>query len=313
MGRAEEESQRWMWVDNQRRLEIARKGILESSIIGIDTEYDSFRYFRDKLCLVQIKTRKRVYILDPLGGLDLSFLNEAFSCKSLLKIFHAGDNDIRLLRRDYAFEFQNVFDTQRAAGLLGRAHLALASLIQDFLGIQIEKNKKIQRSRWDIRPLTHEQLTYAVADAAHLIDLFRKMEKNLKAKGLEQSAHRSFQSVAGSVWQERVLDHRGHEKIRGYSLLSARQQRRVRDLYRWRFYKAKEMNRAVFMVLSDQRLIELSCLSMPSLEVLFGKGILLPDWSKLYGQEILQVLRGRTDEQSAMVLLDTGSERNQTS
>lgn len=50
------------------------------------------------------------------------------------------------------------------------------------------------------------------------------------------------------------------------------------------------------MVLSDQHLLELSCMSLPSLEVLVGKAILLPDRARLYGQEILQVLRGRPDE-----------------
>jgi ribonuclease D len=70
----------------------------------------------------------------------------------------------------------------------------------------------------------------------------------------------------------------------------------MRDLYRWRFQKAQETDRAVFMVLSDQHLLELSCMSLPSLEVLVGKAILLPDLARLYGQEILQVLRGRSDE-----------------
>ncbi|MBK7552845.1 MAG: hypothetical protein IPI61_14895 [Syntrophaceae bacterium] len=89
--------------------------------MAIDTEYDSLRYFRDKLCLIQVGTEERTYLFDPLDRkLEFSFLGKICRSPAQVKILHAGDNDIRILKRDYGFEFRNVFDTQRgglAAGL----------------------------------------------------------------------------------------------------------------------------------------------------------------------------------------------------
>jgi len=103
----------WTWVDTLVKRRYAEKEIKASPVLCIDTEYDSFRYFRDKLCLIQIKAEKRTYLFDPLNDLDISFLAEPFANSAILKILHAGDNDIRLLKRDYGFAFKNIFDTHR--------------------------------------------------------------------------------------------------------------------------------------------------------------------------------------------------------
>ncbi|MEA1970978.1 MAG: hypothetical protein U9N37_05095, partial [Thermodesulfobacteriota bacterium] len=66
----------WTLVDNQQKLGSARSDILSARHIGIDTEYDSFRYFREKLCLIQIRTESRTYIFDPLLNMDISFLGD---------------------------------------------------------------------------------------------------------------------------------------------------------------------------------------------------------------------------------------------
>jgi len=55
-----------MLIDTPQKLEAAQGDILNARRIGIDTEYDSFRYFREKLCLIQICTESRAYIFDPL-------------------------------------------------------------------------------------------------------------------------------------------------------------------------------------------------------------------------------------------------------
>ncbi|MBN2438923.1 MAG: ribonuclease D, partial [Deltaproteobacteria bacterium] len=162
----------WTFVNTPAKLAKAEKSIRAAPVIALDTEYDSFRCFRDKLCLLQVQTGKRTWLIDPLAeGLDLSFLGDVMIDPEVLKIFHAGDNDIRILKRDYAFAFRNIFDTHRAASLLGFRQLALSTLLEIHLGVTLEK--KMQRSRWDIRPLSEEQLDYAALDTAHLPDLYR--------------------------------------------------------------------------------------------------------------------------------------------
>ena len=280
----------WTFVNTSAKLDKAEKSIRTAPIIALDTEYDSFRYFRDKLCLLQIQAGERTWLIDPLAeGLDISFLGDVLIDPEVLKIFHAGDNDIRILKRDYAFAFRNIFDTHRAASLLGFRQLALSTLLETHLGVTLEK--KMQRSRWDIRPLSEEQLDYAALDTAHLHDLYRKLDAELHEKGLEKEAKRLFIGMTAVAWRPKALDRLGHRTLSGYAQLSSEQKERLRLLYRWRFEKAAEINRACFMLLPDPQLIALARLEAASLQTMTGSGLLSADSLSRFGSEILKILK----------------------
>jgi len=280
----------WIFVNTPAKLAKAEKSIRSAPVIALDTEYDSFRYFREKLCLLQIQAGERTWLIDPLAeGLDLSFLGDVLIDPDILKIFHAGDNDIRILKRDYAFAFRNIFDTHRAASLLGFRQLALSTLLESLLGVTLEK--KMQRSRWDIRPLSEEQLDYAALDTAHLHDLYRKLDVELREKGLEKEAKRLFVGLTAVAWRPKALDRLGHRKLPGYGQLTSGQKERLRLLYRWRFEKAKELNRACFMLLPEPQLAALARLEAASLQTMTGPGLLSADGLNRFGPEILKILQ----------------------
>ena len=280
----------WTFVNTPAKLAKAEKSIRSAPVIALDTEYDSFRYFRDKLCLLQVQTGERTWLIDPLAeGLDLSLLGDVLINPDVLKIFHAGDNDIRILKRDYAFAFRNIFDTHRAASLLGFRQLALSTLLESLLGVTLEK--KMQRSRWDIRPLSEEQLDYAALDTAHLPDLYRKLDAELHEKGMEKEAKRLFVGLTAVAWRPKALDRLGHRKLPGYAQLTSGQKERLRLLYRWRFEKAKEINRACFMLLPDPQLVALARLEAASLQTMTGRGLLSVESAHRFGPEILKLLQ----------------------
>jgi ribonuclease D len=289
---------KWLWVDARQKLSKVREDIERAGVIAIDTEYDSFRYFREKLCLLQIGTEQRIYLFDPLDAdLDLAFLGRVFASPEQVKVIHAGDNDIRILNRDYGFEFANVFDTHRAASLLGSNHLSLSSVIEQYLGVRLEKPKKMQRSRWEKRPLTEDQLNYAAEDTQHLIPLYRRLYAEIEAKGLQWQAARAFEGIAAVRWAEKKFNLRGYRGIPGYDTLPSEQKRRLRDHYRWRFRKAKETNMARFMILSDQDLFDIAKIDSVSLDGLIRNGGLSPKKAKHFGNEILGVLSGAEAEE----------------
>ena len=174
----------WIFVDTPKKLQRAREEVGSASLLSIDTEYDSFRHFREKLCLIQIHTDSTTFVFDPLDSLNLLFLCKSFANPSVVKILHAADNDIRLLKRDYGCEFINIFDTHRAALLLGFKQLSLEKMIKEFLDVELEKSKKVQRSRWDKRPLTNEQLHYAALDVQYLPALYEKQLSRLKENNM---------------------------------------------------------------------------------------------------------------------------------
>ena len=275
----------WLLVNMPEAARRAAEHLRKASILGIDTEYDSFRYFREKLCLIQIYAPTTTYVLDAMADLDLSFLARLFKSKSIVKILHAADNDIRLLKRDYGFEFQNIFDTHRAAMLLGFRQLSLDKMIKEFLDVDLKKSKKMQRSRWDHRPLTEEQLEYAVQDVTLLPALYEKQKTGLREQGLENAAREAFAKIAAASWQERTFDRHGYSKIKGYYALSREQKELLKKLYIWRFEQAKEANCAVFMFLPDEKLAEL-VQKKDSLQ-----DILSPEKYKRYKGEIENILQ----------------------
>ena len=194
------------------------------------------------------------------------------------------------MRRDYGFEFRNLFDTQRAASILGDHNLSLSKLVEKYLGIELKKKKKTQRSLWNTRPLTEEQLNYAVLDTAYLLSLYKKLESEIQQKGLDAEATRVFDAAAIVRWHEKALDPRGHTKIKGYQDLTGCERQRLKNLFRWRFRKAKESNRAFFMILSDQAIVNLSKTKTDSISSLNEIGVLSPEKMSAFGLELVEIL-----------------------
>jgi ribonuclease D len=275
---------KWLFVDTQKKLQRAVNDFERAKVLSIDTEYDSFRYFREILCLIQIHANNTTYVFDPLENLNLSFLGKYFDNQRIVKILHAADNDIRLLKRDYKFNFKNIFDTHRAALLLGFQQLSLEKMIKEFVGVELKKNKKIQRSRWDSRPLTEEQLKYAVQDVIYLPALYEKQSAALGIKDLKDAAAEAFVKIADTNWREKRLDRHGHTKIKGYYCLNQEQKELIKRLYIWRFHRAKDENRAVFMFLPDKNLLELAQDTESPEKYLSQRKL------KLYGDEIEQLI-----------------------
>lgn len=285
----------YIWVATREDLHHARETISSAEIISLDTEYDSFRYFRDKLCLIQLRAKGSTFLLDPLSDLDLSFLGDAFANPKVKIIAHAGDNDIRLLKRDYDFPFANVFDTHRAAMILGYEQLSLSRLVRYFLGVDLEKKKKLQRSRWDIRPLEEEQLQYAALDVFCLADLYGKLTELLGKQGLGNEACQAFDQICQVTWQEKTLDTRGHLRIKGYQELSSRERSRLKKLFQWRFQKAQERNRSFFMILSDETLLKLSRMEELTMSSVTARGLLPRDKTRELATELIQLLGDQSE------------------
>ena len=274
----------WILVDTPKKVKRAIDNFENTKTLSIDTEYDSFRYFREILCLLQIHADETTYIFDPLGKLNLSFLGKFFNDEKIVKVLHAADNDIRLLKRDYQFDFQNIFDTHRAAMILGFRQLSLDKMIKEFLGVELKKSKKMQRSRWDKRPLTDDQLLYAMQDVTFLPALYEEQLRQLRVKGMEETARDAFAKIAAATWQEKIIDRRGHTKLAGYYSLNQEQKDLLKKLYAWRFRQAKTKNCAIFMFLPDEGLFSL----VQNVENI--KEILSPEKFKLYGAQLERII-----------------------
>ena len=139
------------------------------SDIAIDTESNSLHAYHERVCLIQLSSSRRDFLLDPFAFEDLSELGALFARSDIQKIFHAGDYDVACLKRDFDFTFHNIFDTMIAATALAEPNLGFAALIEKYFGLVLDK--KYQRANWGERPLKPEMLRYAQYDSHFLIPL----------------------------------------------------------------------------------------------------------------------------------------------
>ena len=165
--------------DNRFKRVINR--VSEEPRVAFDLESNGFFRYPERICLIQLFASGRVYLIDSLAIDDMSPLGEVLAKSSIETVLHSGDHDIRSLDRDWGFHIENLFDTSIAAAFVGSERLGLASTLQDFMGIEIPKEKSIQRSDWSIRPLSDAALTYAAGDVLHLFGLRDKLVERLDA------------------------------------------------------------------------------------------------------------------------------------
>ena len=246
-------------IETQEDLEALVRDLMKQKVVAFDTEADSFYHYFDKTCLVQVATKKRICLIDPLalGGLAaLAPLGPVMASPEIRKIFHAAEYDLFVLKRDCGFEFQNLFDTMICAQLLGYPAIGLAALIERHFDIKLPKDE--QRSDWSARPLRQSQLTYAAADVIHLIELTSILEKELKkAKRLEW-AQEDFVSLTAREWPEREFDKLGYLRIKGARALDPKSLSVLRELYLVRDKRAQEIDRPPFKVLGNRALLEIA-------------------------------------------------------
>jgi ribonuclease D len=106
-------------IDTPAKLKDISNTFLKEAKIGVDLEADSMYHFQEKVCLLQMATKRMNVIIDPLQVRDLSMLKPVFARQRIKKIFHGADYDVRSLFRDFKIKINNLFDTQLAAMFLG--------------------------------------------------------------------------------------------------------------------------------------------------------------------------------------------------
>ena len=171
-------------IDTPARLKDIANTFLKEAKIGVDLEADSMYHYQEKVCLLQMATKRINVIIDPLQIRDLSALKPVFAGQRIKKIFHGADYDVRSLFRDFKITINNLFDTQLAAMFLGLKETSLEAVLKGRFQVALEK--KYQRKDWSRRPLPQEMIAYAANDVRYLVPLADMFEKEL---GQEKRLH----------------------------------------------------------------------------------------------------------------------------
>lgn len=151
--------------------------------ITVDTEFLRETTFWPKLCVVQVASPDEAVIIDALAdGLDLAPFYELMGNQRIMKVFHAGRQDIEIIWHQARLIPHPVFDTQVAAMVLGYGDsISYDQLVQRVTGHSLDKSSRF--TDWSRRPLSQAQLTYAVADVTHLRDIYLRLTADLDTRG----------------------------------------------------------------------------------------------------------------------------------
>ena len=240
-------------VDTQPKLEAFLPSLRGADWVAVDTEADSLHAYPEKVCLIQVSIVGQDALIDPLAELDLALFLEALSGREL--IMHGADYDLRLLRKHHEFVPRAIFDTMLAARLLGVRQFSLSNLVEQYLGVKLEKGA--QKANWAIRPLTEKMVRYARNDTHYLKPLSDRLRAELEAKGRLAWQQESCSRLVEDCAEHRPADMDSVWRLRGSHLLGRPGLAVLRELWRWREGEAMASNKPPFFVMSHDALVEI--------------------------------------------------------
>ncbi len=154
------------------KLELALNILCEFNVIAIDTEFIRESTYYPQLCLIQLAAGDYCFAIDPLSHkIELNALFQMLVNKDILKVFHAGRQDIEIFVHLTGSIPEPIFDTQIAAMVVGLGDQAgYDKLVQHYLDIELDKSSRF--TDWSARPLSERQLEYALDDVIHLAAIY---------------------------------------------------------------------------------------------------------------------------------------------
>lgn len=224
--------------------------------VAFDTEFLRERTYHPRLCLVQAATPDECVAIDPLAIDDLSPLAELFRDPGTLKVFHACSQDMEVINHALGVLPAPVFDTQVAATFLGeRMQVSYNGLVHAFCGVTLPKTESL--TDWSRRPLTPEQVEYALDDVRYLIRAYAVIEERLAAEGRLSWVRDELRPLTDRSHYD--ADPRSaFKRVKRINSLTRRQLAVARELAAWRESRAEHRDIPRKWVVSDEVLVALA-------------------------------------------------------
>jgi ribonuclease D len=223
---------------------------------GFDTEFVGEETYHPRLCLVQVATPQRLFLIDPLsvGPMDAFWKLVVDPARQV--IVHAGREEVRLCRLWAGQTPGNLFDLQLAAGLVGLSYpMGHGALVNEVLGVRLAKGETL--TEWRHRPLTAAQLRYAFDDVRYLLPTWQRLTTRLEKLDRLAWAREEFARLARHAAPDDPVAERWR-KLRGLGSLDRRRLAIVRALFAWREETAARTNRPARTIVRDDLIVEIA-------------------------------------------------------
>lgn len=171
--------------------------LAKSEFVSVDTEFMRENTYWPELCLVQIANTEEAAAIDPMAeGIDLSPLLDLLTDnEDVLKVFHAGGQDVEIIYNCTGRTPHPIFDTQIAMMAVSQSEqIGYSNLVESWLGITVDKGARF--TDWSRRPLTERQIEYAIGDVTHLSKIFPKLLKRLVKTGRGEWLDQEMEKLA---------------------------------------------------------------------------------------------------------------------
>lgn len=275
-------------VADQPSFDALLASLADAPLLAVDTEAASFHRYEDRVYLLQVSSRDRTAVVDPLGLTNLDRFAALLRNPGIEIVFHDADYDLRLLERQYGIRAARLFDTRIAAQLLNEPGIGLAALLSKYFGVSL--NKKYQRADWSARPLTPEMLAYAATDTHHLPALRDELRSQLEARGRLAWAEEEFGLLEGVAWAPPEPAGTAYLRLKGAKALKGRELALLRALYDWREATARRLDRASFRILNNEPLFAMAKAPPRTLDELQRVKGVGPETIARRGAEILEAV-----------------------
>ena len=274
--------------------------------VTVDTEFLREQTFWPQLCLIQMAGPGLEFLIDPLAEtIDLQPFFQLMANKEVVKVFHAGRQDIEIVFSKAGIIPEPIFDTQVAAMVCGFGEsVGYVNLVKKVLSVDVDKGARF--TDWSRRPLSRKQLEYALGDVTHLRDVYHFLVRELETSGRSHWLTEEMATLcAPETYVTRPEEAWKRLKMR---VKSRRALAVLMELAAWREAEAQSQNVPRNRVLRDEALYDIANQAPTSVEKLGGLRSLSQGFSKSQrAREIVDaVLKGRERDIATVPPLKNG-------
>lgn len=248
------------YITSSHALNELCQALKDSARMALDTEFVGEDSFVPKLELIQVATDDRAAVIDfpavqSAGSLDAFW--EVICNPAVQKVVHAGRQDLDLFSVHAGQIPKPFFDTQIAAAMVGFGpQVAYANLVQRVHGTKLAKAHTF--TNWSARPLSADQLAYALEDVTFLLAIHDHLQTRLTKLGRLEWADEEFSRLEGAVGDTRREPQERYQRVRGWDTLKPKSAAVLRELAAWREGEAKRRNVPRGRVMRDEVLLQLA-------------------------------------------------------
>jgi len=276
----------WHLIESDDALEELLEQASEYDAVAIDTEFMRRNTFYPQVALLQLCFSDKAWLIDPLAINDPGPLIDFVVNPRIVKILHSASEDLEVFQQWLGVLPQPIFDTQRAAALLGRGFgMGYRTIVSDLFDVELAKGET--RSDWLQRPLSESQCDYAAQDVTHLLSVWQLLSAECEAEGKTDWVFSDGRDAAGAL-----ASTAGHyyKRIKSAWKLNARQLGSLIAISDWRERTARTLDKPRSWIIDDKACFDLAQRDPKSWSELKSEVDLPAPALRRYGEQLLALL-----------------------